>query len=394
MEDLSKYNFLITGQLKTSRTEILEDYLRERVHSLGVIGLMSPFAAYNESRSTLYKQGIKIREFPLSSFVIKRVTRWKRPLMCISFIVYILVVLFAVRRFKHKFDYYIGIATFSAMLGVFLRRTGAVSKIIYYCIDYYPSPKKIGFNSFVNIIYKNIDVWLLKRADIVWEISPRIKEARQRYTGFFKESHNHVIVPLGYSNNIHSNIPLGERERWTLGFVGTLSENQGMQLVIEAMPYLAKKFPEIKVRVIGHGPYSLDLKELSKKLKVEDRFIFHGFVRDDNEAYDILSHCMAGLATWTGDETDNSLYADPGKPKLYALLGLPIIITSAPYVSKIITETGAGEVIEYNVNDFILAVEKIIESEEHYLLYIKGVEKFKPYCLAKDIFDNAFMKLA
>lgn len=182
------------------------------------------------------------------------------------------------------------------------------------------------------------------------------------------------------------------KERWTLGFVGTLSENQGLQLVIEAMPRLIERFPGIKVRIIGHGPYASQLKDMIRIYNVEDRFIFHGFVRDEEGVYDILSHCMTGLATWTGDETDNSLYADPGKPKLYALLGLPVIITSAPYISNIISSTKAGEVINYNINDFISAVEKIIGDEERFLSYINRIERFKPYCLAENIFDMAFLQ--
>ena len=58
--DVGKLKILITGQLKTSRTEALEDYLRHKVDSLGVIGVMSPFASYNESRCTFYKKGVKI----------------------------------------------------------------------------------------------------------------------------------------------------------------------------------------------------------------------------------------------------------------------------------------------------------------------------------------------
>lgn len=391
--NIKQFDFLVAGQLKTSRTETLENYLKSRARSLGVIGFMSPFASYNESRSTLYEGGIKTKNSPLPSVNIKGLTGWKRPLMCISFVVYIFSTFLATRRFSRKFDYFIGIATFSAMLGVFLRRLGVAKKIIYYCIDYYPPPKKLGFNMLENIIYRNIDAWLLKKADIIWEISPRIKEARQRYMAVNTDSYSPIIVPLGYDNGIHRDCPLDKKERWTLGFVGTLSENQGLQMVIEAMPHLIKRFPEIKVRVIGHGPYSLYLKELTRRLNVEDRFIFHGFIKDDTEVYDILSRCMAGLATWTGDESDNSLYADPGKPKLYALLGLPIIITKAPFVSKIISDIGAGVMIDYNVGDFISAVDKIIKDKEKYLSYKDCVERFKSHCLSENIFNQVFTKI-
>ena len=388
--DLKELNFLLVGQLRTSRTETLEDYLKIRAKSLSVIGFMSPFASYNESRCTSYVEGEKKEEFSLPTFILKKVNRWNKPLMVFSFLTYIFSVFISVRKLKQKFDVFIGVATFSSMLGVILKKTGCVDKVIYYCIDYYPPPKNRGFNTFINLIYKHIDVWLVKHADIIWEISPTIKEGRFRYMGIKPDTYQSSIVPLGYCDDIIRDCPFDERKRWTLGFVGTLSENQGLQLVIEAIPELAKKFPEIKVRVIGHGPDASYLKGLVDKLDLQDRFIFHGFIKDEEEVYDILSKCVLGLATWTSEEDDNSLYADPGKPKLYALLGLPIVITTGPYVSGLISELKAGEVIKYDKEEFILAVTNIIKSKEAFDSYREGINKFRSYCLAKSIFDQAF----
>lgn len=390
--ELNNCNILIIGQLKTSRTETLEVYLKERTGNLAVIGLMSPFATYNEARCTLYENGTKKREFYLPSFSMKKVTWWNKPLMCLSFMLYIIVVFIAVLRLRRKFHVFIGIATFSSMIGLILKKAGKVQRVIYYCLDYYPPPQNFGFNQLVNTIYKKVDTWIVKDADMVWEISPRIKKAREHYAKVPADSYKEVIVPLGYAGEVSRNCPFEKKERWTLGFVGTLSENQGLQLVVAAMPRLVEKFPEIKVRIIGHGPYASKLKKDIQKNGLESRFILHGFLHDDNEVYDILSHCMIGLATWTGDETDNSLYADPGKPKLYALLGLPVIITSATWISQLIAQTGAGEVINYSVEEFIFAVEKIITNDDKFLKYLDGVKKFIPFCKSGNIFDQAFLK--
>lgn len=388
--DIGNLKFLIIGQLKTSRTEALEDYLKERVNCLGVIGLMSPFASYNEARCSFYQSANKVEEFPLDSLILKNTSSWRRFLMFIPFFVCIFSVFKAVIKLNKRFDVFIGIATFSAMLGVVLKNMKIVDKVIYYCIDYYPPPKKFGIDSIANFIYKYIDAWLIKKADIIWEISPEIKSGRSRYSKISPDIYKTIIVPLGYSNNIDINLSFDKREANTLGFVGTLSENQGLQMVIKAMPTLINKFPDLKVKVVGSGPYAQELKDLAKTQGVSDHFIFYGFIRDDQQVYDILSHCMLGLATWTAFETDNSLYADPGKPKLYALLGLPIIITSAPYISKVIKQCQAGEVINYDTKEFIKAVEKIISSKDNFFYYQKGLSNFKPYCLAENIFNQAF----
>lgn len=393
MIDLKNSNIVIVGQLRTSRTETLEAYLKDRVHSLCVVGIMSPFATHNEARCTLYEKGDNVLEFPLPMFTIRRVRWWDYPLITISFVVYVFAIFRALWRVGRRFDIFIGIATFSSMIGLILKRLGRVSRVIYYCLDFYPAPRRLGFDRIVNEVYKRMDTWCVRKADMVWDISPRIAEARERYWNVSPRTYEKVIVPLGYSNDVYRNCSLEKRERWTLGFVGTLSENQGLQMVVEAMPILKEKYPEIKIRVIGHGPYGSDLKKQVQELGVEENVVFHGFIQNDEEVYDILSRCMIGLATWTGDETDNSLYADPGKPKLYALLGLPIIITDKVIISGLVAETGAGEVINYSIDEYVLAVDKIIASDKNFQSYTDGVERFRTYCKAETIFDKAFSNI-
>lgn len=387
--DITKKSILIAGQLKTSRTETIEDYLlNKNVKELGVIGVMSPFAKYNESRCTLYQNNKKTKEKKLPAFYLKKVTWWNIPLMTVSFLVYMLNFRKAIKFLNQKFDLFIGIATFAAAIGIFFRKFGYVDKVVYYCLDYYP-PQKNYFINFVAWITRYIDVWVIKNADIIWEISPKIKEGRKRYKNF-ESTKKEIIVPVCWPDRVYPFVPLEKRERWTLGFVGTLSENQGLQMVIDSMPELIKIYPELKLRVIGHGNYRNNLDKLVLEKSLQDRVIFHGFVKDDDEVNEILSRCVAGIATWTGEENDNSLYADPGKPKQYALVGLPIIITSAPWVSDLIQETGSGIKIEYNQKDFINAVVKMIGNDEVLQKYIDNLDNFKPYCTANSIFDKAF----
>lgn len=400
--DLTNLSFLIIGQAKTARTETLEDYLKKQAKFLAVISLSGPYAKTNESRCTLYHNGNKIKEFSLFSFRIKKINRWKYPLITVTFSLYIIAILYAVLRLGKRFDIAIMVATSSTLIGlILLRPLGIVKRVVFYCIDYYPPGVNylgdfFGFQRLFYLLYKQVDLYSVKQADAVWEISPRIKEGRASYAGLVASSYDTIIAPLGFSEEFCSkcqsnNKSIIERERWTLGFIGVLSPWQGLTLVIDAMPQLCKKFPDIKVRIIGDGPFSTDLKKLVKQKGLEQQFIFHGYIKNEEEVFDMLSRCVIGLATWTGDQTDYSRYADPGKPKLYTLLGLPVVITSVPYISKSIAETGAGEVVEYDIIQFLSAVEKIISSNENLQKYLAGVERFKPYCYSTNIFDRAFL---
>jgi hypothetical protein len=99
---------------------------------------------------------------------------------------------------------------------------------------------------------------------------------------------------------------------------------------------------------------------------------------------------MAGVAVWMCRPDDNALYADAGKPKLYALLGLPVIITREAFSAQAIQEAGAGIAIPYEKNEFIKAVENIISDEEHFERYHAQLKRYTPLCRSTALFDRAF----
>ncbi len=310
------------------------------------------------------------------------------PLILISFLLNVFLFFSATRKLDQKFDVFVGIALFSTLLGLILKKLGRVDKVVYYCLDYYFGTT--WFDRGFCYLLRKLDARVVKLADRVWDISPRIRDGRLKSEGVPVESYDRLVVPLGYTEGFERCLPLKERERWTLGFVGTLTENQGLDLVIDSLPALKQHMPDLKIRLIGHGPDRERLVQRVAKAGLDDCVLFHGFVEKDEEVNDILSRCRIGIATWTGGAGDNSVYADPGKPKLYALLGLPILITQVPQISKLIEETGAGEAIPYDKEAFTVAVRKMLEKEDGLQPYMEGLERFKPFCRAPEIFERAF----
>ncbi len=383
---------VLSGQLITSRTETLEEYLKERVNTLAVIGITSPFALNNVSRCTLYKKGKLVGEFKLPSFQIRNMRWYKRPFLYISFSVYLVSMLYAIIRLREKFDLFTGISCFSTFVGIFLKKLNAVRNLIYYSIDYYPEPSKFGFNTFIVSAFRIADKLCVKDANLTWHISPRIAEARYKYAKVYPESYKHLVAPLTYSPKFLRFKPIEETERYTIGFVGTLSENQGLQLLIRAMPRIIKEIPKVKIRIIGKGPYENELKKLIEEQNLNDYFIFHGFIKDDKEVLDILSGCAVGIAPWTSKEDDNVLYADPGKPKLYAFCGLPIIITNGTLVAKEIDEKRVGISINYNENELTEAVIKLLRDEGILRAYKKNASEFARGYTTEKIFDAVLQK--
>lgn len=379
---------ILSGQLITSRTETLEEYLKERVDLLGVIGITSPFALKNFSRCTIYEKGRETREFKLPSFQVGNMKWYKQPLLGISFLLYLISMISAAIRLRIKFDIFIGVACFSTFAGIFLKKTKIVKNLIYYSIDYYPMPLKFSFNTLAVSVFRFIDKLCVKNADLTWHISPRIADARYKFTKVFSNSYKHIVAPLTYASRLQRFRPIDQIERYSIGFVGTLSENQGLQLLVKAMPKIIREVPQIKVRIIGKGPYEAELKKMVDTFNLNKYFIFHGFIKDDNEVLEILSRCALGVAPWTCQQDDNVLYADPGKPKLYAFCGLPIIITNGTFIEKEIREKKVGISINYDVNELKEAIIKLLKDEDVFKLYKNNTIEFAKRYTTERIFDS------
>jgi glycosyltransferase involved in cell wall biosynthesis len=393
--NLKDSSILLAGQLFTSRTETIEEYLRERVNVLGVIGIVSAFASKNLSRCSLYERRELKKEFKIPTILIGKRKVFSELLLIPAFILYFISIIRASFRFGKKFDIFIGVACFSTFVGVLLKKLGRVKRVIYYCIDYYPYPKSLCFNTLVVLAFRKVDKLCVKNADIVWHISKRIPEARQRFEKVPIGSYRYIVVPLCYSSRLMRKIPFGDIERWTIGFVGTLSPNQGLQLLIKAMPQILKRLPNIKLKIIGRGPYEEELKKQVRMHYLNSVIEFLGFIKDESEVLNILSHCAIGIAPWTSSEDDNILYADPGKPKLYAFCGLPTIITNgAVSIAPEINDRKAGIAIDYDENALIKAVTFLLADDATLKIYrdnaVALANDYKAETLFSRAFENSF----
>lgn len=63
-------------------------------------------------------------------------------------------------------------------------------------------------------------------------------------------------------------------------FVGRLTEKKGVKYLIKAMPEVIKKYPKTKLMIIGEGELENELKELTRKLKMEENIIFIGAIQN------------------------------------------------------------------------------------------------------------------
>ena len=271
-----------------------------------------------------------------------------------------------------------------------MKKVRAVKKLIYYCIDYYIPQGKFSFNDLFLRVISVVDKFTLKNADFIWDISPNIAQYRREVAGISIDGCRNRVVPLGYSRHLRRFKRIDEIDRWVVGFVGTITAGQGLQLLIEALPEILRQLPQVRLKIIGQGPYSGELKAMVNQRGLAGAVDFLGFIQDEARMLDLLSSCAIGVALWGGGSGDrNIVCADPGKTKLYAFLGMPMLVTNACPLSQEIARYKAGEVIAYDKPGLISAIERILGDEQALEEYKNNSFRMGEEYVADGIFSSA-----
>lgn len=100
------------------------------------------------------------------------------------------------------------------------------------------------------------------------------------------------VVPAGIEYDEIEEMPLHTllNERPDIFFVNNLQKVKGVDILIKSIPIVKKSIPNISIYIAGTGPQESELKNLVKKLNLEDRVKFLGFISDE-EKYQYYKTC-------------------------------------------------------------------------------------------------------
>lgn len=244
-----------------------------------------------------------------------------------------------------KFDKYIGMDGMCVFFGLLLRIIGRVDKVIFWAIDFVPADRFKG--GLKNKLYHLINTVGYKNADEMWDLSPRMAEAREKFLGI-KESDYKLrkVVPFGVWLERIKTYSYDACEKNTLVFIGNLIEKQGVQEVIKIIPKIVVQLPEFYFKIIGTGSYEKSLKRLALETNVADRCNFMGSVPDHKVLEDEVAKSCLAIAPYIKELDTWTYYADPGKVKVYLGCGVPVLLTDIVWHASLIEKEGAGKVVE------------------------------------------------
>ncbi len=168
-----------------------------------------------------------------------------------------------------------------------------------------------------------------------------------------------AVVPTPIDLKLHEHLPndtlekqIGVKKEQVLLFVGRLSREKNIDLLIRAMPYILSKRPEMKLVIVGKGPEENRLSRLSRQLGVESYVLFTG-VRPLDEIPAIL-----GSATMF-------LFASEIETQALGLIeamaaGVPVVAVDSPATRDALS-AGGGVLTHAEPGEYAQAVLSILD---------------------------------
>jgi glycosyltransferase involved in cell wall biosynthesis len=200
--------------------------------------------------------------------------------------------------------------------------------------------------SFSNNIGKWIKLFVLNNIDELTVVSTAIK-GEVKKLGYKKEIY---VYPMGVDTKLFrpQNISKKIREELYIKdlfllFVGRLAENKGVRYLLEAMPEVLKKYPLVKLVIIGEGALKDELIHLSESLNLSKNVIFLGSVRHEQlPSYFATADIFIGssiVAEGVGSEGFGLVFAEAMS------CGTPVIATDLPAIEDIVKDNETGFIV-------------------------------------------------
>lgn len=333
----------------------------------------------NSSRFELYKNGKLAKKG--SSFY------WVMPEFVLYFKDLIYTFLWS-QKFIGRSDYFFGVGNLNAFAGHILKIIGRTKEIVYYVIDYIPNRFQ---NNFINSIYHWVEKYCARKSNWTWNLSPRMIEERQKgETGVFP---NQLVVFHGVHFNRIKRVPFSKINKHEILYMGALLKKQGVQMVIEALPIILEKIPDITFTIIGSGEYGNMLKKLVKKLRLEKYVTFLGYIKNHVEVENRMAKAAIAIALYEEKKDNFTYYTDPGKVKNYLGAGVPVLITDVPYMAGLTERAKCAIITHYRKQEVAEKLVSFLSNEKMMRGYRANAVRFaKKYDWDK-LFTEALAKM-
>ena len=132
-----------------------------------------------------------------------------------------------------------------------------------------------------------------------------------------------IMKKLAKDKELQKNLKISNQDRVVM-YLGSIHSISGLPFILNSIPKIIQTTPNFKLLIVGGGIYLENLKDISKKLKIEDKVIFVGYV----PYVDIPRYCsLAELCINPFEITDMTNKLSPAKIFDLLACGKPILAT-------------------------------------------------------------------
>jgi glycosyltransferase involved in cell wall biosynthesis len=279
----------------------------------------------------------------------------------------------------------------TALGGVFLKKMNYFSFLYFHLTDY--SEKRFA-NSFLNFAYQTIFKIAIRNADLVGCVS---SASLGLVKGLGAKDAMFVPNSRDFEADTQYRVPISARERFSLittpAFVG---ERYRIYDLVEVIASLKKKFPKIKLRVVGglelEEEYVNKIKSLIDAEDLGENVEFVGFVSKE-ECTRLSAMSWLGVALFD-KESSFRKYADSLKIREYASLGVPTITdTNVASNTKDVRKYKVG-VVTKSPESIQKAITNLFEDETGYKKIsenaLNWAKKFDKRKIVENLFERTF----
>ncbi len=266
----------------------------------------------------------------------------------------LLITLRIISKRQKKFDIFIGIDPLNAFFGWIAKKAGLVKRLVFYTADYTPTRFD---NKILNWTYHAIDRFVIKKADEVWNVSTRITDLRKKQG--ISDNKNY-FVPNSPAFHKIKRLNVGKINKHEMVFVTTSAKSTDFSVIFQAIKLLYKKYPDIKLRVIGLDDWERQFEKELTQLGVKNQINFSGRIPHE-ELLKTFCRAAVGLALYT-NKFSWTYYSDSMKARDYLACGLPVIMTDISSTADDIKNSQAGYIIKLEINQLVQSIDRLFNS--------------------------------
>lgn len=261
-------------------------------------------------------------------------------------------------------DLFVGVESLLALCGAALKVRGKVRESVYYISDW--SPWKFS-NKLLNDFYIFLDKAACHRSDYVWNYTYAISDARRDILGYdMSRVGRELWVPFGFIPDGVVIPPAAAVDRRRLFYSGGICRENGVALIIEALPAILDAVPGVTIDIFGDGPERAPLMARAEALGVAKATIWHGYVTDRAAILRAALGASAALAPYMPFPENVKRFGDVIKIREAIGCGLPVVTTEVPPSHREVRDGGLGAVIPYDAAALARTVVRLLTDDAWY----------------------------